>query len=117
MDNHERSYRPKNLKSTEELNLQNTFIEIESKSWKRSRMLSLENLNGVLSVEVADVKDRNVTSVVFKNQEENPESPPGTFKVDTKTHIAVDDNYLYVWVPSKKRWKRVILSSWAISVL
>jgi hypothetical protein len=110
--NPEKSYRPKNLKPTEDLDLTNTFIEIESKSWKRSRMLSLENLNGVLNIKIADVTDRNVTSVDFVNQEEFPELPPNTFPLNTRTHIAVDDNYLYVWVPSSGRWKRTMLSSW-----
>jgi hypothetical protein len=105
-------YRPKNLRPTENLDLENTYIELESKSWKRHRMLSLENLQGVLEVKVQDISDRNVTSVEYVNQEEFPELPPNTFNVNTKTHIAVDENYLYVWVPSLKRWKRTLLSNW-----
>jgi len=110
--NLERTYRPKNLRPAEELNLTGTFIEIESKNWKRSRMLSLENLGGLLEVKVQDISDRNVTSVEFTNQEEFPQLPPNAKKVNTRTHIAVDENYLYVWVPSLNRWKRTMLSFW-----
>jgi hypothetical protein len=89
-------------------------IQLDSKNWKRPRALTLEVLAGVLNVKVSDevIYERNVTSVEYVNQEGNPEIPPNTFRVNTRTHIAVDDNYLYVWVPSLNRWKRLILSSW-----
>jgi hypothetical protein len=32
--------------------------------------------------------------------------------LDVSAHIAVDTNYLYVWVPQTKRWKRMPLSEW-----
>lgn len=105
-------YRPQILRPTENLNLENTFVEIESKSWKRSRMLSLEILGGILNIKTKDFSDRNITALKYVNQEENPHLPPKTFKVDIKTHIAVDENYLYVWIHSLKRWKRILLSDW-----
>jgi len=112
MDPNERSYRPKNVLPNESVNLEDTYVQLESRSWKRPRMLSLENLNGVLSIKVADFADRNVTAVEFVNQNEYPDVPPNSFNVNTRTHIAVDDNYIYVWVPTAKRWKRALLSSW-----
>jgi len=101
---------------SEGVNLADIFIEIESKSWRRPRTLTIQNLGGVLSVKLNEeaLAERNVTSVEYVNQEENPELPPDTFRVNTRTHIAVDDNYIYVWVPSLKRWKRALLSTWDI---
>lgn len=96
--------------SSEEFDLSSIYIPIDSKNWKRPRALSLENLNGVLNIKV--VGEESVTSVEYINQEENPKLPPETFRVNTKTHIAVDENYIYVWVPSVSRWKRSILSQW-----
>ena len=86
------------------------FVPIDSASWKRPRILTLENLAGYLTVEVEG--DINVTSVDYVNQSDKPELPPNTFPVNTRAHIAIDDNYLYVWVESQKRWKRTILSVW-----
>jgi len=98
-------------KTTEQsLDLQKVYVHIDSDNWKRTSLLSLESLAGHLSIKVND--NLNVTSVNYVNQGENPELPPNTFRVNTRAHIAIDDNYLYVWVPSLKRWKRIILSSW-----
>lgn len=90
-----------------------TFTLIDSTDFKKPCIISLENLAGVLTIKVSDdFKDLNVVAVNYENQEESPENPPNTFRVDTRTHIAVDNNYLYVWIPSLKRWKRTILSTW-----
>ena len=95
-------------------NLNNVFVQVESKGWRRPQTLTLENLGGILNVKVSEqiFVERNVTSVEYVNQEESPELPPNTFKVNTRTHIAVDDNYLYVWIPSLNRWKRTLLGTW-----
>jgi hypothetical protein len=107
----EKIYVYENTVSAEEL--VGCYVPVDSKNWRRPRALTLESLAGVLNVKVnEDIVDRNVTSVEYVNQESNPELPPNTFKINTRTHIAVDDNYLYVWVPSLNRWKRIILSSW-----
>jgi uncharacterized protein YuzE len=90
--------------------LAGTFISIDSKNWRRPRAVTLDGLSEVLNIKVGE--DKNVTAVEYVHQDDNPEIPPNTIKVDTKTHIAVDDNYLYVWVPSLNRWKRMLLSTW-----
>lgn len=98
----------------ESLDLSGIIIPIDYRDWKRPRNLSIENLGGLLSIKINEnlFKERNVTSVEYLNQEQNPELPPETYKVNLKTHIAVDDNYLYVWVETKKKWKRCLLSDW-----
>jgi len=86
----------------------NIYITVDSKLWKRPKPLSLEDLTKLFDLN----SNANVISVEYKNQEQNPEFPPNTFGLNIKTHIAVDENYLYIWVPSLKKWKRVILSDW-----
>jgi len=90
-----------------------TFTLVDSVNFKKPCVISLENLAGFLTVKVDDnLNNLNVVSVNCENQEDNPENPPNTFKVNTKAHIAIDDNYLYIWIPLLKRWKRAILSNW-----
>jgi len=108
-----RPYQHDIYKPDDNVNLSSLFVTLDSKNWKRPRTLSLENLGGVLNIKFEeDLSERNVTSVEFINQDEFPTLPPNTFKVNTRTHIAVDENYLYVWVTSLNKWKRIILSSW-----
>lgn len=95
------------------IDLGSVFVPLDTKNWKRPRILSVENLGGVLNIKISEeLNERNVTSVEFVNQNEEPELPPNTFKINTRTHIAIDENYMYVWVPSQNRWKRSILSVW-----
>lgn len=111
MKPHKRPYQYTQI--TDGFDTKTTFVTIDAGGWKRPYALSLENLKGVLKVNVnEDLEERNVTSVEYKGQEENPLLPPNTLRVNTRTHIAVDDNYLYVWIPSLKRWKRTLLSGW-----
>jgi len=101
------------LNITPESDLSGIQFETTSRAWKRPKMLSLENLKGVLSVVVTDeiLSERNVTSLE-PGQEQDPTAPPNTFKVSNRAHISIDDNYIYVWVPSKNVWKRALLSTW-----
>lgn len=46
----------------------------------------------------------------FNNQDVSINLPPKNASEVLAMHIAVDDNYLYVWV--KNRWKRTLLSNW-----
>lgn len=90
--------------------ISNILVSIDSVSWKRPRILTLENLAGYLNVKVEG--DINVTAVDYVDQGKIPELPPNTFPVNSRAYIAIDDNYLYVWVESQNRWKRTILSEW-----
>jgi len=38
--------------------------------------------------------------------------PLNTCKVNR--NMAVDENYLYVWIASIEKWKRIILSDWTL---
>lgn len=107
--------RLQSCKSLNDLNLEDTYININSKYWKEPKTLSLDNIGGLLSVNISEeLNQKNVTCVEYSNQDKNPELPPETYNVDIKTHIAIDDNYLYVWIKSLKKWKRIILSNWEL---
>jgi hypothetical protein len=111
--------RPHRLERITQLNnLSDIFIEVDYPAWPRTCALTLEILNNTLQVKANEqyidekLRDQNVTSVEFINQNIDPSLPPNTFPVNVKTHIAVDENYLYVWVPISNKWKRILLSDW-----
>ena len=110
MMNDKRPYQYELNPPSSKIDLQNVYVPIDSGAWKRPRAITVENLAGYLTVEVAD--DLNVSAVEYVNQADSPETPPNTFRVNTRAHIAIDDNYLYVWIPSQNRWKRSLLAEW-----
>lgn len=90
-----------------------TFIKVDGTSFRRPSSITLENVGKELKIRIEeDLSERNLTSVEFTNQNENPKLPPNSLPVVPKTHIAVDENYLYVWIPKISRWKRLLLSDW-----
>jgi len=55
------------------------------------------------------VSSSNIHLVEFENQDTNPALPRHARKLDINLELAIDDNFLYVWI--KNRWKRIPLSS------
>ena len=97
----------------EGVSFNNVHIDLSSPLWKKPKTLSLENLNGILNIKMnEDVKERNVTSIEYNNQRDNNKMVPEGVKVNERTYISNDENYLYIWVESLKKWKRIILSDW-----
>lgn len=97
----------------EEIIPENTYLLIDSNSFGKPGILSIQKLGNIIQIQVdEDVFKRNVTAVTFSKQDEIAELPPESLPVDPKTHISIDENYLYVWVPQSKRWKRIPLSVW-----
>jgi hypothetical protein len=110
-------------------------IMVDSGSWKQPQTISLDALNDVLQFNEMDmskfidkssiildpstlkikmgfqhVVPSSVTRVNFKDQHIYPNLPPDVSPVDTTLHLATDLNYLYVWVESSNRWKRIALA-------
>ncbi len=109
-----RPYQYEKTNIDEHIDPTTTYVPVDSGNWKRPRILTIKNFSGLLEIKFNnELLQRNVTAVDYVNQGENPELPPDTFQVNTRTHIAVDDNYIYVWIPSQSRWKRTILCEWA----
>jgi len=92
------------------LDLASVYVPLDSDRWKRQRIITVENLAGYISVKVHD--DINVTAVGYVDQANNPTALPNTFPVNSRANIAIDDNYLYVWIASQNRWKRAPLTEW-----
>ena len=89
-----------------------TVVVLDNGSWPKLKTISLDNLTKSLQIS-ANIKvspDRNVSSLEFNDQDEFPLKPPTPTAVVNRTFMAVDENYLYVWVNDK--WKRTPLSSW-----
>ena len=95
------------------VNWEETYVPLDSMHWRRPRILTLQKLGEVLTVEFNDdiVKDRNVTSLNVNDVSVFEPSPPSPDAEVVRSFIAVDKNYMYVWVPQAQRWKRVALSS------
>lgn len=94
-------------------NPEKTFLPIDSNELRKAGIISIEKLGKIIQIQVdEDTLKRNVTAVTFSKQDEIAELPPESLPIDPKTHISVDENYLYVWVPQSKRWKRLPLSCW-----
>jgi len=92
--------------------LSKAFIPVDSKNWRKPKILSIQDLVNNININVSESRNSNITAIKYTNQHSKPKLPPDTNRVDTKAHIAIDDNYIYVWVPALKRWKRSILSEW-----
>jgi len=74
-----------------------TFIEVDSQSWRQPEYLSIEELEKTLD------SSANIRSVSFNGKY----LPPDANHL-TGLEVATDENFLYVWV--KTHWKRIPLS-------
>ncbi|MFW6310997.1 MAG: hypothetical protein ACOC1K_02055 [Nanoarchaeota archaeon] len=107
----ERFYRTRDV--DDNLSFEDTYIPVDSKGWRTIRSISLDRLGNSLQLKFNEnLFDRNITSIKIDKQEENPSLPPKGSSYVERTYISVDDNYLYIWIPNLKRWKRIMLSSW-----
>jgi len=92
----------------EHIKMPDTFFVIDSPTWRDPGHMDLGSLQEVLEIPKKFDSSTNVFAYKFKDQDTNPELPPGTHKLDKSLELAADDNFLYVWV--KTRWKRIPLT-------
>lgn len=78
----------------------NVFITVESPIWRQPNKIDVEALGEILEI--------NIGIVDFIDQDVSINRPPDTYPINSKLEIAVDKNFLYVWV--KDRWKRIPLT-------
>lgn len=115
-------------KTTRAIPSSGLIIPVDSPNWRRPQGLLIDDLLNYVSdvnnsidqdtlyidpstkkISVKSFKLKESVSVVsFEDQNININRPPETYAVDTKLHLAIDQNYLYVW--SKDKWKRVPLA-------
>jgi hypothetical protein len=102
MRKHEKKVKKEHVKKDE------TFILVDSPTWRDPRNLDIGSLRDILDIPNKLDPSANVFAYKFKDQDTDPEIPPGSHKLDKSLELAADDNYLYVWV--KNRWKRIPLT-------
>lgn len=89
------------------------FVPIDSGGWRKPYIISVERIGKAIQLKIdEDAASKNVTAVKYSDMNNVPDLSPESLPVDAKTHLAVDENYLYVWVPQVKRWKRMPLTEW-----
>ena len=98
----------------ESISLDGIFIPIDSAAWRKPYIISVERLGNAIQLKIDEeaLKTRNVTAVKFENQDLLPERPPESLSITDRTHIAINENFLYVWIPQVKKWKRIPLAEW-----
>lgn len=112
MKSSERIY--KNQRVVTNLDPSKTFVLVDSADFRKPVTISLEKIGDSLQLRIDDdLEWRNISVVEPEGLEEKPGSNPDKLPISTKTHISVDENYLYVWVPQSEKWKRIPLSEWS----
>ena len=95
--------------------IDNAFLPIDSGEWRKPYIISVERIGKAIQLRIdEDAAKRNVTAVKYSGQGLVPDLSPESLPVDSRTHLSVDENYLYVYVPQVQKWKRLPLSEWAI---
>jgi len=111
MANQERIY--KDLLKTDNPNPDTTFIKVDSNDFKRPMAISATGLGKILNLRLdADLDSKNVSGLQFKGQDQDPRMNPEQIPIDNKVFIAIDENFLYIWVSIVKKWKRIPLGDW-----
>jgi len=96
-----------------DLNLERTVVLVDSTDFKKPSTISLEMIGDALQLKLdEDITSKNISAVEYLELDSKPTSNPGTLPISPKTHISVDENYLYVWIPKLGKWKRIPLSDW-----
>lgn len=121
-----------NKTDQEHIDRSNTYVEVNSESWRAPQHISVEDLlHGVkyhiekdidnvtlkmdssmhkLEVDFSSLETPSVHSSSYTDQNIFFNQPPKDCSTLSGMYMVVDDNYLYIWV--KPRWKRIPLSEW-----
>jgi hypothetical protein len=104
----------KDRKSVSTLDVNNSFIQVDSAAFNRPVTISLATVGDALQIRINEdfLEKRNVVSVESAGQDISPGLPPDAFSLSSPLHLAADENYLYVWIPKLSKWKRLLLSDW-----
>ena len=89
------------------IDIHKTFLEVNAPNWRETQYVPIKTVFELLEIEFP--ASPNVKLVTFEDQDVSINKPPNTYPLDHPLHLAVDENFLYVWI--NERWKRVPLSS------
>jgi len=96
----------------------NSVIALDSTNWNTTKVISIENLGKELKLVIdnENLKELKISQDLIVQNYNNQESFPNTAPMPDipvrKTFMATDENLLYIWIPTVKRWKRIPLSDW-----
>jgi hypothetical protein len=110
------------------LDKENTFILVDSNSWKIPNKISISNFISNIQFEQLNsqidnntlIFDSNTLKVIIKpshvisnvqfiDQDVSIYSLPSSYPDASSISISVDENYLYIWHEKTKKWKRIPL--------
>jgi hypothetical protein len=94
----------------------NTVFLVDHVNFKRPYTISLETVGKILQLKlnedlVKNINSKNVTALNFLNQDTESNIPPNIEQIAQPSFIAIDENYLYVWVPQLNKWKKILLTN------
>ena len=88
------------------LNIDTTFLEVNANEWRQPQYIKLRAVLDAMDLTIPEAP--NVRLVTFDDQDVSINRPPNTYPIDHPLNLAVDENFLYVWI--NERWKRVPLT-------
>jgi len=108
----DRFHRPQ--RDISEINVQSSYVLIDSPSFNRPESISLETVGKALRIKINDdvLKNINVLSSTYRDLEKDMYVSPQSLHLSPKLYLSTDEKYLYVWAEKSGRWKRVPLSDW-----
>ena len=95
-----------------------TFVGIDSVYWRTPQKVSLDDLVNAIIIDPSSLhisivpSKQNFFCEPFVNHDVSYYRLPQNVSEIGAVHAAVDDNYLYIWIETQKKWKRVPLSDW-----
>jgi len=122
----------------EQLNRDSTFLPVDSNAWKSPNKISIgdiiasiqagklseqiDNISIVIDIqtgklrvvfpEIVNQLKHNVFCEPFVDHDMSVNRPPKNAFEPSAMHIAISDNYIYVWIEKQQKWKRAMLSDW-----
>jgi hypothetical protein len=109
---------PRFYKNQQTLEFGDAVIPIDSTSWNGTRIITVATLGNHIKLMIGteflkDIQfEQNVVIQKYTNQANEPSIGPSKDIPFQKTFMATDENWLYVWIESIKKWKRTPLSDW-----
>ena len=91
------------------------YIAVDSNSWRSPAKISLSDLIYIdpssLNITILPSKQSFFCEPFIDHDRSYYRLPQNATEIGA-VHAAVDDNYLYIWIETQKKWKRVPLSDW-----
>jgi len=88
------------------IDINKSYVEIDGVGWRIPQHISIKEIMDFMQLDIP--RESNVKLVTFADQDVSVNRPPDTYLLEKPLNLAVDENFLYVWI--NKRWKRVPLS-------